>query len=31
MGIRDAAWNSIRWKFMKKRLGYTDGELKRSQ
>jgi len=29
MGIRDVAWNTIKWKFMKKRLGYTDEEMKK--
>lgn len=29
MGIRDVVWNTIRWKFMKKRLGYTDEEMKK--
>ena len=28
MGIRDTAWHLIKWKFMKKRLGYTDEQLK---
>ena len=28
MGIRDVAWNTIKWKFMKKRLDYTDEEMK---
>ena len=27
MGIRDTAWHLIKWKFMKKRLGYTDEQL----
>lgn len=27
MGIRDAAWNTIKWQFMKKRLGYTNAEM----
>jgi len=29
MGIRDTAWNIIKWKFIKKRLGYTDEEMKK--
>ena len=28
MGIRDAAWNTIKWKFIKKRLGYNNEEMK---
>ena len=28
MGIRDAAWNKIKWNFIKKRLGYTNEEMK---
>lgn len=28
MSIRDVAWNTIKWKFIKKRLGYTDKEMK---
>jgi uncharacterized repeat protein (TIGR04076 family) len=28
MGIRDAAWNMIMWKFIKKRLGYTNEEMR---
>jgi len=28
MDIREAAWKTIKWKFMKKRLGYTDAEMK---
>lgn len=28
MGIRDAAWNAVKWKVMKSRLGYTDEEMK---
>ena len=28
MGILDAAWSSMKWKIMKKRLGYTDEEMK---
>ncbi len=28
MGIRVAAWNSIMWKLIKKRLGYTNEEMK---
>jgi uncharacterized repeat protein (TIGR04076 family) len=28
MNIRDVAWKTIKWKFMKKRLGYTDEEMK---
>ncbi|MCP4580876.1 MAG: TIGR04076 family protein [candidate division Zixibacteria bacterium] len=27
MGIKDAAWNAIKWKYMKKRLGYSDEEM----
>jgi uncharacterized repeat protein (TIGR04076 family) len=27
MGIRDAAWNKIKWTIMKKRLGYTKEEM----
>ena len=27
MGMRDAAWHLIKWKFMKKRLGYNNEEL----
>ena len=29
MGIRDVAWNWVKWKFMKKRLGYTNEEVKK--
>ena len=29
MGIRDVAWNTVKWQFMKKRLGYTDEEMKK--
>jgi hypothetical protein len=29
MSIRDVAWRTIKWKFIKKRLGYTDGEMKK--
>ncbi|MGD8382482.1 MAG: hypothetical protein PVJ11_10085 [Syntrophobacterales bacterium] len=29
MGIRDVAWNPVKWQFMKKRLGYTDEEMKK--
>ncbi len=29
MGIRDVIWNTIKWKFMKKRLGYSDEEMKK--
>ncbi|MBW1764790.1 MAG: TIGR04076 family protein [Deltaproteobacteria bacterium] len=29
MSIRDVAWNIIKWKFMKKRLGYTDEKMKK--
>jgi uncharacterized repeat protein (TIGR04076 family) len=29
MGIRDVAWNTIKWKFIKKHLGYTDDEMKK--
>lgn len=28
MGIRDKAWNLIKWRVMKERLGYTDEEMK---
>ena len=28
MAIRDAMWNTIKWKYIKKRLGYTDEEMK---
>lgn len=28
MGIRDAAWNAVKWKVMKSHLGYTDEEMK---
>jgi uncharacterized repeat protein (TIGR04076 family) len=28
MGIRDAAWNAVKWNVMKRRLGYTDGDMK---
>jgi hypothetical protein len=28
MGIRDVAWNAVKWKFMKKRLGYTREEMR---
>ena len=28
MGIRDTAWNVVKWKVMKTRLGYTDEEMK---
>jgi uncharacterized repeat protein (TIGR04076 family) len=28
LGILDAAWSSMKWKIMKKRLGYTDEEMK---
>jgi len=28
MGLRDAAWNKIKWKYIKKRLGYINDELK---
>ena len=27
MGARDAVWNAIKWKFVKKRLGYTNEEM----
>jgi len=29
MGIRVVGWNTIKWKFIKKRLGYTDEEMKK--
>ena len=28
MGIRDVAWNTIKWKFIKNRLGYNNEEMK---
>ena len=28
MGIRDVAWNTIKWKFIKNRLGYNTEEMK---
>ncbi len=28
MGIRDTAWNTVKWKVMKAHLGYTDEEMK---
>jgi len=28
MGIRDVAWKTVRWPFMKKHLGYTSEEMK---
>ena len=28
MGIRDAAWSTIKWKFIKKRLSYNNEEMK---
>jgi len=28
MSVREIAWNSIKWKVMKKRLGYNDEEMK---
>ena len=28
MGIRDMAWNTVKWRVMKKHLGYTDEEMK---
>jgi hypothetical protein len=28
MSIRDMAWDVVKWKFMKERLGYTDEEMK---
>jgi len=28
MGIQDLAWNLIKWKFVKKRLGYTNEEVR---
>lgn len=31
MGIRDMAWNSVKWGFMKKHLGYTEDEMKTFQ
>ena len=29
MGMRDTAWHFIKWKFMKKRLGYSNEQLKK--
>ncbi len=29
MGMRDAVWNIVKYKFMKKRLGYTNEEMKK--
>ncbi len=29
MGIKDLAWDTVKWKFMQKRLGYSDAEMKR--
>jgi uncharacterized repeat protein (TIGR04076 family) len=29
MSIRDAAWKTIKWKFIKNRLGYTEEEMKK--
>lgn len=29
MGIRNIAWSTVKWKYMKKRLGYTDDEIKK--
>lgn len=29
MGLRDIAWNAVKWKHMKKRLGYSDDEIKK--
>jgi uncharacterized repeat protein (TIGR04076 family) len=29
MGIKDLAWKTIKWRFMKKRLGYTEEEMKK--
>lgn len=28
MGLRDVAWNTIKWQFIKKRLGYNNEEMK---
>ena len=28
MGIKEVAWDTMKWKLMKKRLGYTDKEMK---
>lgn len=28
MGIRDIAWNTMKWKIMKKHLGYSDDEMR---
>jgi hypothetical protein len=28
MSIRDMAWDVVKWKIMKERLGYTDEEMK---
>lgn len=27
MGLRNVAWNAVKWKFMKKRLGYSEDEI----
>ena len=29
MGLRKIAWNTVKWKHMKKRLGYSDNEIKK--
>ncbi len=29
MGLKDLAWDTVKWKFMQKRLGYSDAEMKR--
>jgi uncharacterized repeat protein (TIGR04076 family) len=29
MSIRDVAWNTIKWKFIKNRLGYTNEEMRK--
>ncbi|MFQ6676883.1 MAG: hypothetical protein ACE5D0_01065 [Fidelibacterota bacterium] len=29
MGLKDLAWNTMKWKLMKKRLGYTVEEMKK--
>ncbi|MES9946434.1 MAG: hypothetical protein ABW080_15895 [Candidatus Thiodiazotropha sp.] len=28
MGVRNAVWSTIKWKFIKKRLGYSDDEMR---
>ena len=29
LGLRDVAWSAAKWKVMKKRLGYSDDEMKK--